>query len=112
MFLRMTLIRLSGIAFLLLASGLVARAAVIDFSTWTPVADPAHPGFSSSVSVDGSSATLSAADLAIPAGTDIGFQSVDGSRPATSSNGFFFRPDEDFSLAIVFFLVAGGVRCI
>lgn len=78
--------------------GAVASAAITDLSTWTMVQDPAHPGLTATATT--TSATLSAGNLAIPAGTDIGFQSVDGSTPTSSSHGFYFSPDTDFSLAI------------
>lgn len=94
----MNVYRIALILALHLASGVIAQADVTDFGTWSLVEDPAHPGFSATA--HGTSATLSAADLAIPAGTDIGYQSVNGSTPQTSTSGFYFRPDADFSLAI------------
>jgi hypothetical protein len=81
-----------------IALGLVASAAITDFDQWTLVEDPGHPGFSA-VS-NATSAMLSAGNTAIPAGTDIGYQSVNGSTVQTSSQGFFFSPHADFSLAI------------
>ncbi|MCA9138172.1 MAG: hypothetical protein KDB00_15480 [Planctomycetales bacterium] len=83
---------------LLFAWAVVASAAITDFGTWTLVQDPAHPGFTASAT--STTATLSAGNLAIPAGTDIGYQSVNGSTPGSSSNGFYFSPLSDFSLAI------------
>lgn len=88
------------VLFLIVSTGLHCRADVTNFGTWTPVEDPADPGFAGNVAIDGLSATLSAFDRPIPAGTDIGYQSVNGSRPGDSSQGFYFRPDADFSLAI------------
>ncbi|WP_182864635.1 hypothetical protein [Stieleria mannarensis] len=83
---------------LTLVLGVTAHADVTDFGTWTLVEDPDHPGLSASVNA--ASATLSALDTAVPAGTDIGFQSVDGATPLASAAGFYFNPDADFSLAI------------
>lgn len=94
----MNVFRIALILALHLASGVIAQADVTDFGTWSLVEDPAHAGFSATAL--GTSATLSAADLAIPAGTDIGYQSVNGSTPQTSTSGFYFSPDADFSLAI------------
>ncbi|WP_372896941.1 hypothetical protein [Stieleria sp.] len=94
----MNVFRIALILALHLASGVIAQADVTDFGTWSLVEDPAHPGFSATAL--GTSATLSAGDVAIPAGTDIGYQSVNGSTPQTSTSGFYFSPDADFSLAI------------
>ncbi|WP_145384615.1 hypothetical protein [Stieleria neptunia] len=94
----MNVFRIALILTLHVAWGVIARADVTDFGTWSLVEDPAHPAFSATV--HGGSATLSAGNLGIPAGTDIGFQSVNGSTPQTSTGGFYFRPDADFSLAI------------
>ncbi len=78
--------------------GVKAEFDFSDFTQWTPVADPPNSNFSSAASP--MLATLSAADAAIPAGVDIGFQSVDGPTVAQSSRGFRFDPQSDFSLAI------------
>ena len=94
----MNVFRIALILALHLASGVIAQADVTDFGTWSLVQDPAHPGFSATA--NGTSATLSAGDVAIPAATDIGYQSVNGSSPQTSTSGFYFSPDADFSLAI------------
>ena len=94
----MNAFRFSIVLLLQIMLGGFASAAITDFETWTPVEDPDHAGLSASV--DPSSATLSAGNLAVPAGTDIGFQSVNGSTPASSSQGYYFSPLADFSLAI------------
>lgn len=81
-----------------LMSAVAANAAITDFNSWTLVQDPAHPGFTASVTP--TTATLSAGNLAVPGGTDIGLQSVNGYTPAASTQGFYFSPNADFSLAI------------
>ena len=71
-----------------------------DLSTWTEVEDPAHPGMSSSV--DSANQISLSATGAIPAGTDIGYQSVDGNTVGGSTAGHYFSPHEDFHVAINF----------
>lgn len=92
---RIVLVTLAG----LLAPGL-ANATLSDFTNWTPVEDPAHPSFG--YSAVAAAATLTAAGGPIPAGTDVGYQSVDGNTPATSTSGYAFATTADFSLAIDF----------
>ena len=81
-----------------------AGATISDLTKWTLVEDPAHPNFSASTqnAILPSSATLLASGGPIPAGTDIGYQTVDGNTPATSTMGYAFDPTTDFSLAIDF----------
>ena len=78
-----------------------ASAAVIDdFNSWTQVQDPAHPGMTGTVD-NASQATLIATG-AIPAATDIGYQSVDGTTVATSLSGHYFKVGQDFHIAVNF----------
>ncbi|MCR9291493.1 MAG: PEP-CTERM sorting domain-containing protein [bacterium] len=93
---RLLIFTLTALGFSL--GGVKADFNFSDFTQWSPVADPPNGNFSSAAST--SMATLSAADAAIPAGVDIGFQSVDGPTVAQSSRGFKFDPQSDFSLAI------------
>lgn len=88
------------------AAGLAVLAsttlgAINDFNNWTLVEDPPSPNFSSQV-VNSSQIELSASGGAIPAGTDIGYQSVDGVTPATSTQGYAFDPAQSFSIAVDF----------
>ncbi|MGJ8640409.1 MAG: PEP-CTERM sorting domain-containing protein [Opitutaceae bacterium] len=68
------------------------------FPSWTQTEDPAHPNFSGSS--DASSATLTASNGNIPAGTDIGYASVNGADVASSTGGNYFSAASSFSLAI------------
>ena len=77
-----------------------AGAAITDFDQWTLVEDPGHQGFNGSASAE--SANFTVGNFDIPAGTDIGFQSVNGSSPDNSTSGFYFDPSSDFKLAIDF----------
>jgi hypothetical protein len=77
------------------------NADIIDFNSWTIVEDPPHASFESSVD-SSMQITLSALNGSIPTGVDIGYQSVDGVDPATSSSGHFFDPSSDFSIAVDF----------
>ncbi|MEL6108080.1 MAG: PEP-CTERM sorting domain-containing protein [Planctomycetota bacterium] len=86
---------LYGLALTLICS--IANAAITDFSTWTLVEDPPNANFSATQTA--ASATLSAGGP-IPAGVDIGFQSVNGTTVASSTGGYFFDPSTDFSIAI------------
>ena len=70
---------------LLLLQNITAAGPISDLNTWTLVEDPAHPNFSSSVDSP-SQITLSASG-AVPNATDIGYQSVDGATPGTSTSG-------------------------
>lgn len=86
---------LYGLALILICS--VADAAITDFSTWTLVEDPPNANFSAAQTA--TNVTLSAGGP-IPAGVDIGFQSVNGATVASSTGGYFFDPSTDFSIAI------------
>ena len=81
-------------------------AAIVDFTTWTPVADPADPNFTSSATV--SSASIQVANGSIPVGTDIGFQSVDGVTLGSSTSGSYFDPSNNFTIAIDYNLDFGA----
>ena len=88
-------------AWALLVTSTSAPAAMIeDFNTWTEVEDPAHPGMSSNV--DSASQITLTASGAIPAGTDIGYQSVNGNTVATSTAGYYFSAGQDFHVAVDF----------
>ena len=76
-----------------------ASAGIMNFNEWSIVEDPAHANFSSSVD-SSSQITLSATGGAIPAGTDIGYQSVDGADVASSTSGWAFDPAFDFAVAV------------
>ena len=91
----MTLRTVFGIAAFCVGS--MANAAITDLSTWTLVEDPPNANFSAAQSA--TNATLSAGGP-IPAGVDIGFQSVTGDTVANSTGGYFFDPTDDFSIAI------------
>ena len=83
-----------------------ANGDVTDLGNWYEVADPPHPGFAASqTSV---TAILTAADIEIPASTDIGYQSVNGPTPDGSTSGFYFDPVSDFSIAIDYSLSFSG----
>ncbi|MEO1527402.1 MAG: hypothetical protein AAFX06_18385 [Planctomycetota bacterium] len=75
----------------------VANAAITDLSTWTLVEDPPNANFSAAQTAV--NATLSAAGP-VPAGVDIGFQSVSGDTVSNSTAGHYFDTNSDFSIAI------------
>ncbi|MEM9418862.1 MAG: hypothetical protein AAGA25_07430 [Planctomycetota bacterium] len=75
-----------------------ASGDVADFNNWFLVEDPAHPGFSAAAT--SSNATLSAGDAMIPAGTDIGFSSINANTVAEATEGFYFDTASDFTVAI------------
>jgi hypothetical protein len=77
-----------------------ASAGISDLSGWTLVEDPPNASFSGTASAG--SILLSALGGPIPAATDIGFQSVNGATPATSTTGHAFSPLMDFRIAIDF----------
>jgi hypothetical protein len=98
---RLTRTKLLALIFMTaIAQGQIARGAITDFTSWTLVQDPANANFTSSVSA--TQATLLAGNGAIPAATDIGYQSVDGETPAGSSAGYAFDPANNFQVAIDF----------
>ena len=88
-----------AVALGVLAHGPV-QAAITDLDTWTLVEDPAHPNFDGMATA--TEIILSATGGPIPAARDIGFQSVDGSTPATSTSGYAFSPLLSFAIAIDF----------
>ena len=78
-----------------------ATADITDFNNWTLVEDPADPNFGSSID-SASQVTLTATGGPIPSGFDIGFSSVNGSTPLSSTQGYYFDPSNSFSVAIDF----------
>ena len=86
---------------LVIANSTLHAAMISDFTTWTEVADPPHPGLSSSVNGISNEVTLVASG-AIPAATDIGYSSVDGNDVVGSTNGHYFSPNADFQVAVDF----------
>lgn len=94
--------RTKNFAGLVLAAALAGPAAAQfdDFTAWSLIEDPAHPQFNASATT--AAATLTAGNGPIPAGTDIGYASVDGQAAATSTSGFVFSPDSDFLIGIDF----------
>ncbi len=88
------------VLFLLTLGTQPALSNIEDFTTWTLVEDPPHPGLDASV-ISPSEVFLTA-NGAIPAATDIGFQSVDGSDVMNSTSGFYFSKDADFEIAVDF----------
>ena len=75
-------------------------AAIEDFNTWTLVQDPAHAGMTSSV--DNAAQVTLTADGAVPGGTDIGYQSINGNTVTSSSAGYYFSIAQDFHIAVDF----------
>jgi len=89
-------------AFVLASVAAAAAAQLTDLSTWTLVEDPPNASFS--VAAQSPTAiTLAAADAspsAIPAGTDLGFQSVNAATVADATEGFAFAAHASFTVAI------------
>jgi hypothetical protein len=77
-----------------------ATLAIDDFNSWTFSQDPPHDGMTGSVE-NASQTTLSASG-AIPAGTDVAFQSVDENLVADSTSGNYFSSANDFHIAVDF----------
>jgi hypothetical protein len=77
-----------------------APAASGDLSSWTLVQDPPHASFTASATT--TAATLRAIGGPVPGATDIGFMSVNGQTPATSTAGYAFDPSASLALAIDF----------
>ncbi|MEN0110589.1 MAG: PEP-CTERM sorting domain-containing protein [Planctomycetota bacterium] len=101
---------LSGVAtFVLVACAAVAANAstISDFTQWTLLEDPPHPGMSApSLSV--AAASLRATG-SIPSGTDIGYASVNGPDVASSTAGFYFDPSSDFEVTVDYDLTAAAL---
>lgn len=97
------MLQLSNMWAAVVVSALGAGSAVAqfdDFTQWTLIEDPAHPQFNASAT--STAATLTAGNGAIPAGTDIGYASVNGQDAADSTSGFVFSPDNDFLIGVDF----------
>lgn len=78
-------------------------ASISDFSTWALVQDP--PNANMTASLDSSTQTTLTANGAVPAGVDIGYQSVDGNETAGSTAGYFFSAADSFQVAVDFDVV-------
>ncbi len=78
----------------------VAHAAITDLTTWTLVEDPPAQFLSASPTILSSQVGMTAAAGPVPAGADIGYQSVDGGTVATSTGGWYFDASADFAVAI------------
>ena len=97
--LNQTILRsLFSLAVLSLSSMTLVAQDMSNFTSWTQTQDPAHPLFTAAKTA--TDATLSAASGSIPAGTDIGFTSVNRNSVAQSSSGFYFSAGSSFNLAI------------
>ncbi|MGB0766485.1 MAG: PEP-CTERM sorting domain-containing protein [Phycisphaeraceae bacterium] len=75
-----------------------AFATITDFNNWTLVEDP--PNANMSASLDSASQVTLNATGPVPNATDIGYQSVNGNTPATSTAGYAFDPTASFSIAV------------
>ena len=71
-----------------------------DFTTWTQVQDPANALMTGSTIA--TQAMLQAGNGAVPAGTDIGYQTVNGTGVADATQGFYFAKLQSVSLAVDF----------
>ena len=71
-----------------------------DFTIWTQVQDPANALMTGSTIA--TQAALNAGNGAVPAGTDIGYQTVNGTGVADSTQGFYFAKLQSVSLAVDF----------
>ncbi|MCB1761431.1 MAG: hypothetical protein KDI68_16800 [Gammaproteobacteria bacterium] len=92
---------------LLATSAPVSAASIEDFATWTQVEDPPHAGMSATRL--GPGGVLLNASGAIPAGTDIGYQSIGAADVSSSTTGNYFSVDDDFHIAVDYSLTASGV---
>jgi hypothetical protein len=82
-------------------------ADITNFHEWSLLQDPPHPNLNSSVN-SSSQVTLNASAGPIPIGTDIGYQSVNGTDVANSTVGWAFDPAFSFSVAVDFNLAFGN----
>lgn len=91
-----------------------ASASSIDnFTSWTLVQDPPHSGMTGSV--DNTNMVTLNAIGPVPAGTDIGYRSINGNNVASSSFGSYFSASQDFHIAVDYSLnslPASGVAAI
>ena len=78
----------------------VLAGSITDFFNWTQVQDPPHAGMTGGVDT-ALQVTLTATG-AVPAATDIGYQSVNGVDVAGSTAGNYFSPAQDFQIAVDF----------
>lgn len=83
----------------------VSAGSITDFENWTKVEDPPHAGMTGTRS--STQVTLTAIGP-VPAGTDIGYQSVNGNAVAGSSSGNYFSAGQDFHIAVDFAVNAAG----
>jgi hypothetical protein len=76
------------------------------------VEDPPNANLNASRIGSGSATTvtLTAANAAIPSGTDIGYQSINGNTAVESTAGYSFDPASDFSVAIDYSIAYGGAN--
>ena len=84
----------------------LATAAFTDFTNWSLVEDPPNALFSGSATPG--SATFFAGDGGVPVGTDIGYQSVNGLSPGSSTAGYAFDPSMSFTIAIDYAITFTG----
>lgn len=101
-------VSLTILPLLLLAAPVSSQISQLD--RWFLVEDPPNAHLSASRTGDGSATTvtLTAANAAIPRGTDIGYQSFSGNTAAESTAGYTFDPGSNFTVAIDYSIVYGG----
>ena len=77
---------------------------------WFLVEDPPNAGLGATRTESGAATTvtLTAANAAIPSGTDIGYQSFNGNTAVESTAGYTFDPGDDFTVAVDYSIVYGG----
>lgn len=87
-----------------------AFSGISHLDRWFGVEDPPNANLDASRTGSGSATTvtLTAANAAIPSGTDIGFQSFNGNTAADSTAGYAFDPGSDFTVAIDYSITYGG----
>ncbi len=75
-------------------------ADITDFTNWHLLQAPSDPAFTTMATP--AQATLSAANSPVNPGTLIGYTSIDGTTAASSTAGYVFDIDADFTIAIDF----------
>ncbi|MCP5416155.1 MAG: VPLPA-CTERM sorting domain-containing protein [Chromatiaceae bacterium] len=99
---RQKFVKPQAFAALLCLTGIAPATAttISDFNNWNQFQHPAHVGMTGVV--DSASQITLTASGPVPAGTDIGYHSVDGITTANSTSGFYFSATQDFSIAVDF----------
>lgn len=106
---------ITTILFWLLFATTASASVITDFNSWTQVQDPPHTGMTGNIDTPNLITLTASSPVPVQVGTDIAYQSVNGSDVPSSSLGNYFLTSRDFHIAVDFSLsnqLSGGIAAV